>query len=81
MIQFHPITVATMDSIITEFLIESHENLDRLERDLVELEKNPTEKETLASIFRTIHTLKGSSGFLGFEKLEAIAHSGENLLS
>jgi two-component system chemotaxis sensor kinase CheA len=70
-----------MDSIITEFLIESHENLDRLERDLVELEKNPTEKETLASIFRTIHTLKGSSGFLGFEKLEAIAHSGENLLS
>ena len=79
--QFHPITDATMDSIITEFLIESHENLDRLERDLVELEKNPTEKETLASIFRTIHTLKGSSGFLGFEKLEAIAHSGENLLS
>ena len=70
-----------MDSIITEFLIESHENLDRLERDLVELEKNPTEKETLASIFRTIHTLKGSSGFLGFEKLEAIAHYGENLLS
>ncbi len=79
--RFHPITDATMDSIITEFLIESHENLDRLERDLVELEKNPTEKETLASIFRTIHTLKGSSGFLGFEKLEAIAHSGENLLS
>lgn len=76
-----PDTDFTMDSIITEFLIESHENLDRLERDLVELEKNPTEKETLASIFRTIHTLKGSSGFLGFEKLEAIAHSGENLLS
>lgn len=80
-VRFYPITDATMDSIITEFLIESHENLDRLERDLVELEKNPTEKETLASIFRTIHTLKGSSGFLGFEKLEAIAHSGENLLS
>lgn len=81
MVRFYPITDDTMDSIITEFLIESHENLDRLERDLVELEKNPREKETLASIFRTIHTLKGSSGFLGFEKLEAIAHSGENLLS
>lgn len=70
-----------MDEIVKEFLVESYENLDRLDRDLVALEKDPRAKETLASIFRTIHTLKGSSGFLGFGKLEAVAHVGENLLS
>jgi two-component system chemotaxis sensor kinase CheA len=71
----------SMEEILTEFLIESHENLDRLERDLVAIEKDPRDGETLSSIFRTIHTLKGSSGFLGFGQLEAIAHVGENLLS
>ncbi len=55
--------------------------MDRLDRDLVALEKDPRGKETLASIFRTIHTLKGGSGFLGFGKLEVVAHAGENLLS
>ena len=70
-----------MDEILKEFLIESHENLDRLDRDLVTLEKEPHDKETLASVFRTIHTLKGSSGFLGLTQLEAVAHVGENLLS
>jgi two-component system chemotaxis sensor kinase CheA len=70
-----------MDEILKEFLIESYENLDRLDRDLVTLEKEPHDKETLASVFRTIHTLKGSSGFLGLTQLEAVAHVGENLLS
>jgi two-component system chemotaxis sensor kinase CheA len=70
-----------MDDILKEFLVESYENLDRLDRDLVVLEKDPHSTETLGSIFRTIHTLKGTSGFLGFGKLEAVAHVGENLLS
>ncbi|QPJ63929.1 MAG: histidine kinase [Candidatus Nitrohelix vancouverensis] len=70
-----------MDAIISEFLVESYENLDQLDLDLVELEKNPTETSILASIFRTIHTIKGTCGFLGFSKLESIAHVGENLLS
>ena len=70
-----------MDEIVKEFLIESYENLDCLDRDLVALEKDPHAKETLASIFRTIHTLKGCSGFLAFGKLEAVAHVAENLLS
>ena len=70
-----------MDEITKEFLVESYENLDQTERDLVKLEQDPHSKETLGSIFRTIHTLKGSSGFLGFGQLEAIAHVGENLLS
>ena len=70
-----------MDDIVGEFIVESHENLDRLDGDLVELEKNPEDRERLASIFRIIHTIKGTCGFLGFSKLEAVAHVGENLLS
>jgi two-component system chemotaxis sensor kinase CheA len=69
------------DEIVKEFLVESYENLDRLDRDLITLEKEPNNRETLASIFRTIHTIKGTSGFLAFPKLEAVAHQGENLLS
>src|SRR5947209_7668939 len=67
--------------IIKEFLIESHENLDRLDQDLIALEKDPGDRETLASIFRTIHTIKGTSGFLAFNQLEALTHAGESLLS
>lgn len=69
------------DDIVKEFLVESHENLDQLDQLLVELEENPTSRERLASIFRTIHTIKGTSGFLAFGRLEAIAHVGENMLS
>ena len=67
--------------IVAEFLVESHENLDQLDRDLVELERTPDSRELLSSIFRTIHTIKGTSGFLAFNRLEALTHVGENLLS
>jgi len=70
-----------MDDIVKEFLIESGENLDRLDQELVKLESEPSSKELLASIFRTIHTIKGSCGFLGFARLEKLTHAGENLLS
>jgi two-component system, chemotaxis family, sensor kinase CheA len=70
-----------MDDIVKDFLIESNENLDRLDQELVKLESTPSSKELLGSIFRTIHTIKGSCGFLGFAKLEKLAHAGENLLS
>ncbi len=70
-----------MDDIVKDFLIESGENLDRLDQELVRLETDPSSKELLASIFRTIHTIKGSCGFLGFARLEKVAHTGENLLS
>lgn len=69
-----------MDELVKEFLVESYENLDRLDRDFVELEKNPS-LETLGSIFRAIHTIKGTCGFLGYAKLESVTHAGENLLS
>ncbi|BCS33483.1 ATPase [Luteitalea sp. TBR-22] len=69
------------DDLIREFLIESHEGLDRLDQDLVELEKDPRNRETLGSVFRAIHTIKGTCGFLGFTKLEGVSHVGESLLS
>jgi two-component system, chemotaxis family, sensor kinase CheA len=67
--------------IVQEFLVESYENLDRLDRELVGLEKNPSDRDALASVFRTIHTIKGTCGFLGFNKLEKVAHVGESLLT
>src|SRR3979490_1715082 len=70
-----------MDDLIKEFLVESIENLDRLDSELVKLESEPSSQELLSSIFRTIHTIKGSCGFLGFGKLEKVAHAGESLLS
>ncbi|MBK8754183.1 MAG: chemotaxis protein CheA [Candidatus Competibacteraceae bacterium] len=70
-----------MDEIIKEFLTESLEGLDQLDNKFVMLEQNPEDRDTLASIFRTIHTVKGTCGFLGFGHLEKVAHAGENLLS
>jgi two-component system chemotaxis sensor kinase CheA len=69
------------NEIVQEFLIESHENLDNLDRELVTLESRPDDTKALGSIFRMIHTIKGTCGFLGFGKLEKVAHRGENLLS
>ncbi|QNI33290.1 chemotaxis protein CheA [Alloacidobacterium dinghuense] len=63
-----------------EFLIESQEGLDRMERCLTDLEERPEDRELLAEIFRTVHTIKGTTGFLGFLRLESLAHAGENLL-
>src|SRR5208337_4773315 len=73
--------MSNMDDIVREFLVESTENLDQLDRDLVALEKDPRAQNILASIFRTIHTIKGTSGFLGFTKLGSVTHVGESLLS
>jgi len=67
--------------VIREFLVESDENLSRLDQELVELEKHPKDVALLASIFRTIHTIKGTCGFLGYSTLEKIAHQAESLLS
>ena len=70
-----------MDDIVRDFLVESHENLDRLDQDLVALEEQPENREILSSVFRTIHTIKGTCGFLAFTKLEGVTRVGENLLS
>ncbi|MCL2850147.1 MAG: chemotaxis protein CheA, partial [Micrococcales bacterium] len=66
--------------IVREFLVESYENLDQLDRDLVALESEPGSRALLSSIFRTVHTIKGTSGFLGMTRLERVTHVGESLL-
>jgi two-component system, chemotaxis family, sensor kinase CheA len=70
----------TMDELTREFLIESQEGLDRMEHCLTDLEVRPDDLELLAEIFRAVHTIKGTTGFLGFKRLEKLAHAGENLL-
>ncbi len=70
-----------MEAIVKEFLAESAENLDQLDQDLVILEKNPSDIDVFSRIFRTIHTIKGTCGFLAFGTLEAVTHSGETLLA
>src|SRR5919107_111071 len=61
--------------------MESHENLDQIDRDLVSLEQEPNNRDLISRIFRAIHTIKGTSGFLAFTRLETLAHAGESLLS
>lgn len=69
-----------LDEVIKEFLVESYESLDQLDSDLVALEETPDDLDRLAGTFRTVHTNKGTSGIIALEKLEKIAHVGENLL-
>ena len=69
------------EEFIREFLEESEENLDQLDQDFVALEQEPGDLVRLDSIYRAIHTIKGTSGFFGFSKLGAVTHSAENLLS
>jgi two-component system, chemotaxis family, sensor kinase CheA len=69
------------DEVMREFLLESAENLDRLDRDFVVLEQTPRDPARLAAIFRCVHTIKGNAGFLALSKLEQLAHVGESQLS
>jgi two-component system chemotaxis sensor kinase CheA len=69
-----------MDELTREFLIESQEGLDRMERCLTDLEERPDDAALIADVFRSVHTIKGTTGFLGFKRLEKLAHAGENLL-
>ncbi|HEX3757397.1 MAG TPA: chemotaxis protein CheA [Kofleriaceae bacterium] len=70
-----------MADVVREFLGESRENLDQIDLDLVALENSPEDGSIVARIFRAIHTVKGTCGFLGFTRLEAVSHAGENVLS
>ena len=70
-----------MSAIIAEFLAESVENLDSMDQDIVALERDPGNTEVIERIFRTIHTIKGTCGFLAFSKLEAVTHSAETVLA
>ncbi|MBI2569987.1 MAG: chemotaxis protein CheA [Candidatus Schekmanbacteria bacterium] len=71
-----------MDELVVEFLTESKEMLDTVENDLIALENDPSQsRQLIPAIFRAVHTVKGTTGFFGFSKLESVAHVAENLLS
>lgn len=69
-----------MDDLIVEFLTETNESLGELDLDLVRLEQNPNDKDLLSKIFRLMHTIKGTCGFLSLPRLETVAHRAENVL-
>ena len=69
-----------MDDLLSEFLTETGESLDTVNLELVKLEQDPNNKEVLSNIFRLVHTIKGTCGFLGLPRLEAVAHASENVL-
>lgn len=69
-----------MDDLLSEFLTETNESIDVVDVELVRLEQNPNDKEVLDNIFRLVHTIKGTCGFLGLPRLEGVAHSAENVL-
>ncbi|MTA14160.1 MAG: chemotaxis protein CheA, partial [Actinobacteria bacterium] len=67
------------DEFLWEFLVESYENLDNIDSRLVALESNQ-DPDSVAAIFRSMHTIKGTSGFFGFALVERVGHVAENLL-
>ncbi|MDI9408937.1 MAG: chemotaxis protein CheW [Candidatus Pacebacteria bacterium] len=69
-----------MDDLLSEFLTETNENLSVLDSELIKLEQNPNDPELLGNIFRLVHTIKGTCGFLGLPRLEKVAHASENVL-
>jgi two-component system chemotaxis sensor kinase CheA len=69
-----------MDDLLSEFLTETNEALAMLDLELVKLEQNPNDPGLLGNIFRLVHTIKGTCGFLGLPRLEAVAHASENVL-
>jgi len=69
-----------MDDLVTEFIAETAEGLGELDTQLIALEQNPNDAEIIGGIFRIVHTIKGTCGFLGLPRLESVAHAAENVL-
>ena len=68
------------DDLLNEFLVETNESLTRLDQEFIVLEQNPEDEQVVGSIFRVMHTIKGTAGFLGFERLQKVAHAAENVM-
>ena len=70
-----------MDDIVNDFIAEASEGLDSLDQKFIELEKNPGDTVLLNDIFRSIHTIKGAAGFLGFQQMVEVTHVTEDVLN
>jgi two-component system, chemotaxis family, sensor kinase CheA len=73
--------MSEISTIVAGFVDEGNDKADRIEQYVIDLEKKPGSKELLVEVFRAMHSLKGATSFLGFTKLCALAHAGENLLA
>src|SRR6266436_6767927 len=71
---------AVMDDLLQEFLAETTESLAVLDVELVRFERETSDTTILSNIFRLMHTIKGTCGFLGLPRLGSVAHAGENIL-
>src|SRR3954464_6786833 len=69
-----------MDDLLKEFLVETNESLDVVDVELVPFEQEPNNAEILGNIFRLVHTIKGTCGFIGLPRLEALTHAAETLI-
>jgi two-component system chemotaxis sensor kinase CheA len=69
-----------MDELLREFLTETVESLDHVDAQLVRFEREPDNVQVLSNIFRLVHTIKGTCGFLGLPRLEALTHAAETLM-
>src|SRR5271154_5050639 len=69
-----------MDGVLRDFLPETSENLDLVDAELVRFEQEPNNGQILGNIFRLVHTIKGTCGFLGLSRLEALTHAAETLM-
>jgi two-component system chemotaxis sensor kinase CheA len=70
-----------MDDLLREFLVETNENLDVADVELVRFEQEPNNAKILGNIFRIVHTIKGTCGFIGLPRLETLAHAAETLMA
>src|SRR6478735_2862069 len=69
-----------MDDLLLEFLTETNEHLETVDVEMVRFEQDPNNEAILSNIFRLVHTIKGTCGFLGLPRLEALAHAAETLM-
>ena len=69
-----------MDELLRDFLTETTEHIEGAETQLVHFERNPSDASLIASIFRLVHTIKGTSSFLGLERLERVGHAAESVM-
>jgi len=77
----HPMFADDMREIIESFVVETKEIFEKLDTEILELERRPDDKELINSVFRAVHTVKGTSGFLSFEQMSIIAHRFEDVLN
>src|SRR5580704_10179357 len=69
-----------MDELLRDFLTETSESLDLVDAELVRFEQDPNNSQILGNIFRLVHTIKGTCGFLALSRLETLTHAAETLM-